>query len=88
MSAFIKVSTAVFDDKELSCHAIAVYVALCRFADASDRSKPVWPSTPTLSEKTRMSRTMVKKGLKELVNKQIIRRESRYKESSLTYILK
>lgn len=87
-ATFIKVSTEVYENKELSSHAIAVYVALCKHINGAKPHEPVYPSNYTLSELTRLSLTLVKKGLKELVKHQIIRREHRYKESSLTYILK
>ena len=85
---FAQILYSLIDDESLSCQARFVYVTLCRYTDNSDDLKPVWISVLKLSEKCRISQTSVKLALKELVDQGYIRREMRYKQSTLTYMLK
>ena len=88
MSQFTKVSTQAIDDENLSCHARMVYVLLSRHADYSDLSEPIFAGIEYIASKLQISKSTVKKGLKQLVDHGYIRRESRYKQSANTYILK
>lgn len=85
---FGKVAISVFRDQEVSGMAKLVYGQLCTFAHFKDRTEPVWPSTETMATLCGISHTSVKKAYKELQEKGIIRREQRYRQSALTYILK
>jgi DNA-binding GntR family transcriptional regulator len=85
---FAKISYSLIDDESLSCQARFVYIVLFRYVTKSDLSIPVKLSTLKISEKCQMSKTSVKNALKELVTAGYIRRESRYKQSAFTYILK
>lgn len=72
---------------DLSPHALVVYIALRRYYNAAEPDKPVQASNETIAAKTKMSLTMVKRGIKELVAKKIITRKMRYKTSCDTHIL-
>lgn len=85
---FAQVSYSVIDDEGLSCQARFIYVILSRYVDNGDYSKPIFISVLKLSEKCQISQTSVKTALKQLVAKGYIRRETRYKQSAYTYILK
>lgn len=84
---FAKISIKLLDDQGISCQAKCVYAILSRYADFGNPDKSVFPSNLTLSEKCNISQTAVKNAIKELVKAGYIRREARYKQSSLTYIL-
>ena len=88
MSVFGKVSKSVMLDPGISKEAKLVFSILSMYLDYNDRTKPVYPSIETIASLCPMSQTLVKKALKELVKKEIIRREPRYKKSALTYLLK
>lgn len=85
---FAKISYSLIDDESLSCQARFVYVVLFRYVTKSDLSIPIKISTLKISEKCQMSKSSVKNALKELIMANYIRRESRYKQAALTYILK
>lgn len=88
MVRFTKVSTAAIDDENLSCHTRMVYVVLRRHASYTDLSEPVKASVEYIASKLQISKSTVKKALKQLVTQGYIRRETRYKQSTWTYILK
>jgi DNA-binding MarR family transcriptional regulator len=85
---FARILHSVIDNESLSCQARFVYVTLFRYVDNSNYSEPVKISTLKLSEKCQISQSAVKRALKELIDAEYIRRETRYKKSALTYILK
>lgn len=87
MAAFIAVPVEVYN-MNLSVHALAVYVVLRKHYNPSKPDEPVIPSNETIASKLNISRSSVKLAIRELVAKKIIRRESRYKNSCNTYILK
>lgn len=58
--------------------AVAVYMYLY---DRADRDKSCWPSIPTIARDLRISRSTVKRALKELVSAGYLKKEYRYREN-------
>lgn len=82
------ISNSFIRDPTLSYKAKLVYFVLKSYQDFRDPTKPVWPGIPRISEEAQLSQTLVKQGLKELHDKEYIRREHRQHDTALTFILK
>lgn len=87
-NAYTSFSNNFIRDPTLSYKAKLVYFVLKSYQDFRDLTEPVFLGIVKLSEKTQLSQTVVKQGLKELENKGYIRREQRHQKSTLTFILK
>lgn len=86
--AYTSFPNSLIRDPLLGYKAKLVYLVLKSYVDFKDPTKPVFPGIAKLSEQTQMSQTSVKEGLKELQEKDYIRREYRQKKSAYTFILK
>ena len=73
---FACVDIDVILDKSLSQSAIFVYTVLCTFATINNRA--CWPSNETMSEATGLSVATLKRAYKELADRGVIKRSTRY----------
>lgn len=76
---FACVDIDVLRDKELSQTAKFVFAVLCTFVNVNNRV--CWPSNETLAETSNMSKTSVIRALKELEERGIIQRFTRFEEN-------
>lgn len=86
--AYTRIDNSIIRDPSLSYKAKLVFFILKTYQDFRDPAKPVWPGVPRISEEAQLSQTLVKQGLKELQDKEYIRREHRQHNTALTFILK
>ena len=68
-------NNAILDDygRLLGSDALAVYYALCRFAN--NRTQRCWPSIPKIQEKIGLSRPTIIKALRKLENLRLVQIE-------------
>ena len=79
-----------YTDTELSSKAMLVYLYLC--GRSGKESKTCFPSIRTISREVKLSESSVKRSLNELLERQYIAKEHRFrnnggKSSNLYYIL-
>lgn len=90
MSDYIACISSKFlrDGETLTPKAKLVYVLLWTYVDSRDLTKPIKTGVARIATETGFSMTTVKSALKELEKKNFIRRERRFNESALTFLLK
>ena len=79
---FTRADIDVVRDKELSITAKFIFTVLCTFADKDNRG--CWPGNETVAETAGVSLATLKRAYKELEDRGVIARESRFKNGQQT----
>ena len=78
----IKANKALFDRKDLSANEKLVYLYLCRRANSENKA---WPSYQRIADDCGFSRKTVIEVIKKLINKSLLKKNTRSNPSTGNY---